>query len=189
MNILKCMVVTSLLSTAAIASAATVTFSGLTGDLVAQSTYTEAGFTFTSVGGNFWGYPTGGQLHMDPSSFGNEAYDITLTNGGLFQVSSLSFVCCGSGSANLQVDVYGAGGAYLGQSNLSAATNYTYDNSANPLQYSRLRFTATGGHFSLDDFVGTAVAGVPEPATWGMMIAGFAMVGAASRRRSKAVTA
>lgn len=28
-----------------------------------------------------------------------------------------------------------------------------------------------------------AVAGVPEPATWGLMIAGFAAIGAASRRR------
>ncbi|WP_188764074.1 PEPxxWA-CTERM sorting domain-containing protein, partial [Sandarakinorhabdus glacialis] len=49
---------------------------------------------------------------------------------------------------------------------------------------------ATGSHFSLDNFVGDAVGGVPEPATWGMMIVGFGLVGAAARRRKAlAVTA
>ncbi len=33
------------------------------------------------------------------------------------------------------------------------------------------------------------VSSVPEPATWGLMIAGFGMVGFAARRRSAAVTA
>ncbi|QTD57656.1 PEPxxWA-CTERM sorting domain-containing protein [Parasphingorhabdus cellanae] len=33
------------------------------------------------------------------------------------------------------------------------------------------------------------VSAVPEPATWGMMIFGFGMVGGALRRRRKSVTA
>jgi hypothetical protein len=44
-----------------------------------------------------------------------------------------------------------------------------------------LKFTSTGVAFEFDDF---AAAGVPEPATWGMMILGFGMVGLAARRRS-----
>ena len=49
------------------------------------------------------------------------------------------------------------------------------------------------GTFALSDFSGTGtytltisnpnVAAVPEPATWGMMILGFGMIGAASRSR------
>jgi hypothetical protein len=34
--------------------------------------------------------------------------------------------------------------------------------------------------------VGTPTSGVPEPATWAMMLIGFAGVGAALRRRARA---
>jgi hypothetical protein len=44
---------------------------------------------------------------------------------------------------------------------------------------SGLRLTSTGVAFEFDDFA----SNVPEPATWGMLIAGFGMVGAAARRR------
>ena len=107
---------------------------------------------------------------------------MTLTNGGLFTADSTDVVCCGSPGANLQVDVYGAGDAYLGTSNFAASANTTILGNGF-VQYSRLRFIATGSHFSLDNFVGDAVGGVPEPATWGMMIVGFGLVGAAARRR------
>ncbi|HEV2569429.1 PEPxxWA-CTERM sorting domain-containing protein [Sphingomonas sp.] len=45
--------------------------------------------------------------------------------------------------------------------------------------------------FRIDDLQGTAdvVNAVPEPATWAMMIGGFAMAGAASRRQRKAAIA
>jgi len=38
--------------------------------------------------------------------------------------------------------------------------------------------------FAFGDFYYAGVAGVPEPAAWGMLIAGFALAGAAVRRRS-----
>lgn len=44
-----------------------------------------------------------------------------------------------------------------------------------------VRFRSEGVAFEFDDI---AVTAVPEPATWGLMIAGFAMVGAAARRRN-----
>jgi hypothetical protein len=42
--------------------------------------------------------------------------------------------------------------------------------------------------FRVDDLTGTArlVSGIPEPAAWAMLIAGFGLVGAASRRRALA---
>lgn len=44
---------------------------------------------------------------------------------------------------------------------------------------SGLRLTSTGVAFEFDSFA----ANVPEPATWAMLITGFGLVGAASRRR------
>ncbi len=41
--------------------------------------------------------------------------------------------------------------------------------------------TATGGNFEFDNFT---IATVPEPASWALMIAGFAMVGFSVRRRA-----
>lgn len=41
-------------------------------------------------------------------------------------------------------------------------------------------FTSDRNAFEIDDF---AVAFVPEPATWGLLLVGFAMIGASMRRR------
>lgn len=52
-------------------------------------------------------------------------------------------------------------------------------------------FPADGGSISRGwslDFTTDAVAAVPEPATWAMMLAGFGMVGFAARRRSSVKT-
>lgn len=46
-------------------------------------------------------------------------------------------------------------------------------------------FSSTNYAFELDNVAGA----VPEPATWGLMLVGFGMVGAAARRRSSAVAA
>lgn len=50
------------------------------------------------------------------------------------------------------------------------------------------RFTGLGGQAGRDamaSFSQANVAGVPEPANWAMLIAGFTLVGAAARRRHK----
>ncbi|WP_198283224.1 NF038120 family PEP-CTERM protein [Sphingomonas sp. PAMC 26617] len=51
-------------------------------------------------------------------------------------------------------------------------------------------FATNEGQFAFDNirFDDTAVAAVPEPATWAMMLAGFSMIGFASRRRSNVRT-
>ena len=51
----------------------------------------------------------------------------------------------------------------------------------------KLRFRSTGNAFEFDN-VAIQTAAVPEPATWGMMILGFGLVGSAMRRRSAAVS-
>ncbi len=57
-----------------------------------------------------------------------------------------------------------------------------------------LRFWADGGPggvppFALLDGVSLTAAAVPEPSTWVMLVAGFGLVGAAARRRGRAVAA
>lgn len=53
-----------------------------------------------------------------------------------------------------------------------------------------LRFTAGGVAYEFDDFAAIeANPGVPEPATWALLIAGFGMVGVAARRRRPTRTA
>jgi hypothetical protein len=44
------------------------------------------------------------------------------------------------------------------------------------------RIAVTEG-FESTGYIGTGVGGVPEPSNWAMLIAGFGLVGAVSRRR------
>lgn len=62
-----------------------------------------------------------------------------------------------------------------------------------PNQYARVRFAndrfgETGILFSISSIRST-VAAVPEPASWAMMLVGFAIVGAATRRGRRPITA
>ena len=47
---------------------------------------------------------------------------------------------------------------------------------------------STGNSFEVDNFAGTIQAGVPEPATWAMMIIGFGAAGSVIRRRRATVS-
>lgn len=91
--------------------------------------------------------------------------------------------------------------------NLGADVNYNNGANGGPIIFNSLfgRLTAVGTRYSdfgspgvlgtNTDFgttrygAGTFAAYVPEPATWGLMITGFAMTGAAMRRRKVAATA
>lgn len=67
----------------------------------------------------------------------------------------------------------------------AAATNrrvtFTTDGATSPIY--GVRFASTQPAFEVDN-VAFADTAVPEPATWGMMIAGFGMIGGVLRRRS-----
>lgn len=70
----------------------------------------------------------------------------------------------------------------------AAATNrrvtFTTDGATSPIF--GLRFASTQPAFEVDNIAFANVAAVPEPATWGMMIAGFGLMGGVLRRRSSA---
>jgi hypothetical protein len=104
----------------------------------------------------------------------------------------------GSIDAFNSVDVLGAGGVTLKTVNgadISAAngnqtlpeTNRRVVFTADPGEViTGLRFKSTGVAFEFDSI---AAAAVPEPASWAMMVAGFGLVGAASRKRRRNVVA
>lgn len=71
---------------------------------------------------------------------------------------------------------------------LSTGGNFTAGSSNVVLRIVNNNTIAGGNDFALDDISLTAVA-VPEPATWGLMVAGFGLVGAGMRRRSRAIAA
>ena len=72
----------------------------------------------------------------------------------------------------------------------TGAINYGYLTMTNtattgfPATITGWSFENTGGAIT----VGGAIAAVPEPATWGMMVLGFGLIGAAARKRSVKTT-
>lgn len=127
----------------------------------------------------------------------------TLTTA--FDLSSVSFYW-GSIDDYNKVEILGAGGSLLlavngidlppangGQSQPATNRRVFFTAEADEV-ITGVRFTSTGVAFELDDVAGQAFdggigAGVPEPATWGMMLVGFGMIGAAARRKTMPVVA
>ena len=80
--------------------------------------------------------------------------------------------------------------------NFDAKTWYTFTGTTNVSEAGLLTFSFTANAYPAKDFVidnvflskTSEVTGVPEAATWAMMLAGFGAIGAATRRRRAAVS-
>lgn len=118
-------------------------------------------------------------------------------------LASISFYW-GSIDTYNSIQVLGAGGAVIGtftggalppsNGNQTAAdTNRRVTLAAGAGQViTGLVFTTTGVAFEFDSFYADSAItgqGIPEPASWAMLIAGFGMVGAARRRQNLVVSA
>ena len=141
---------------------------------------------------------TGQYLSVGPT----EGTPVVINLSSFGSISSLSFLW-GSvddynllevldGSNNVMasftgVDALGLGGTLGNQtsplSNRLATLTFT---GADQQLFTSLRLTSNTNAFEVDNF---AIAAVPEPATWGMMIAGFALIGGMVRRRRRATDA
>jgi hypothetical protein len=135
---------------------------------------------------------TGGFASVGPADGTPGVFDLT----GLGPIATLSFLW-GSIDTYNTLEVLGEGGAVLASfaglqvwdpangDQGSTATNrlvrltFSGDSQA---AVTGLRFNSTGNAFEFDNL---AVAAVPEPATWAMMIGGFGLIGFASRRRAR----
>jgi len=119
-----------------------------------------------------------------------------------------SFVNLGYGSGSSMIDdaavrasatiIGGAGGTLLNnvRSNVNGVNGTNDFGLANQSRFTRYLITTRAG--GQTTFLGTPGQGfglqaltavVPEPATWGLMIVGFGMIGVAARRRNRAVAA
>jgi len=155
-------------------------------------------FTDSSAGVRARPYGTsGGYASVGPTDGSPGTFDLT----GLGPVRRLSFVW-GSVDSYNTLEVLGAGGAviksFIGNDVFNPANGNQTDPNTNPLvtltitgadygNVTGLRFSSTQNAFEYDNLA----VGVPEPATWAMMIGGFGMLGFAARRRgtAKVVTA
>lgn len=166
------------------ADAATITFSGLANGNPAVTSYSEAGFTFTTIAGTFNG--TSGNGAPAPSVFttNNGIADVT---GGSFTFSSFQG---GNGSFNntptFTVTGFLAGNqlytvTYTGG---GAGSFPTFTNGNSTVVVDRVRFAVNGTSANLDNIVVNAVPAVPEPATWFVMLVGFGVTGIAMRRKN-----
>ncbi len=167
--------------------------------------YTEQGITATYVGGPgaIWTdgavlegllswYPNGGSVGFTQITFGGVVDAVQFLAGSgwfggeptLYYEVLLGGVSIGSGVAG-PVPVFTAGGTWYGFSGAS-------------FDEVRLQVRTDGGstfdsgayEAGAFDMIQIGSAGVvPEPGTWAMLIAGFGLVGAASRRRRTIATA
>ncbi len=133
---------------------------------------------------------TGGFISVGPADGRTGTLDLT----GLNPLNAISFLW-GSIDEYNSFDVLGADGVVLASFTGSDVWNPANGNQTevNTNRIVRLdftgetrtavtglRFNSFGNAFEVDNI---ALAAVPEPATWAMMIGGFGLVGAAARRR------
>ena len=161
-----------------------------------------------------WESNQNGQIVAAPDNqnalnFRNTASGSDLVSGvfnlaaGQYRVS-VDYLCTSGTTCGGYLGLIGAFGArdgWFATDDQSAyPVQYTFANSSTTA-FTRnvFQFSLSGGgyRFKLEDFNGSAgnvagdayfrnlsIAAVPEPATWGMMILGFAAVGVTARRRS-----
>lgn len=166
------------------ASAAVMTFVGIPGNQVTLASYNEDGITAVSTnGGVFWGYPSAGQLHLDPAGFGDSDYDFTF-GGQAFNLLSVD-VSFASTSAIGTWTAYDAANNLVASYAMSGATLHTDTGFAGFDGIYRVHLTNTGNHFSIDNLtVAAADTGdVPEP--FSLALLGIGALGLASSRRKK----
>lgn len=152
---------------------------------------------------------TPGPGKITSQSFGfaaNRVITLSFVLGGAQRGSgSDDFFAGFSFSGATQVNAYTLGGAFgnavVGNFNTTAITSSTAIGGSSPFATYSLSFTSGNagsltfniGTNSADnvgpllDSVSLDISAVPEPATWGLMVAGFGFVGVGLRRRSLAI--
>lgn len=145
-------------------------------------TYTSGDYLISFVGGPFSHIGDGTYVdqtlnwHDHPDNADDTTIYLARIDGGAFDLTSFDY----SVDDHLWVSAAGhstlaLGGSGTGQSGL--------------LNVRSVSFFADGYANQLDNIVVNAAAGVPEPASWALMLVGFGAVGGAMRGRRRSVVA
>ncbi len=160
-----------------------------------DTTATFASFVWAPTNG--WGY-TGEPVVVDPLSVLDQGVGeqfARLLNGS--QSIYQSFTATATGDRALTFLGMGTGTVSFGLNGQAPSSTFAF-NASNWTSFSinfssvnnqtyRLSFGSTGGVAQFDGVsVGAAVAAVPEPETYAMMLAGLGAIGFLSRRRKQA---
>lgn len=187
------------------ASAAVMTFDTLAGDYAAPfSTHTENGFTLTLTSGYAYKASIGDPVAPGVVSYGyNIAYDLTAA-GSAFVFEKFGLLVPFQEYTTYQIEGFRSGSSVFSTSgDRSGSSRFEALISPSTTQVDRvtLKFSNYGGvqgSSTIDNLHATIstgsslpggppVPGVPEPATWGMMLLGFGLVGASVRVRRQQV--
>ncbi|MEG3124436.1 PEPxxWA-CTERM sorting domain-containing protein [Sphingomonas sp. GB1N7] len=134
---------------------------------------------FVSAGPQFFGLGTQGAVIYYGSTGPSYLSGSAFTNFDTTSGTTMFF----NGAAG----VYGLSSSYVSNSAI-LATGTILNKTLAGIGAVTGSYVQTVGGNTLTINVGQAVAAVPEPATWGLMILGFGMIGAASRSRKVKTT-
>jgi opacity protein-like surface antigen len=174
-------------------SGATITFSGLTAvnGTPFAGLYSESGFDVSApAGGMFVAQLFGNVLpslyvsSTDPNASNNGFLRIVRSGGGMFSLNSFDLIG-NNGLANYIVTGFLGTGSVFSLTGNQGSPFSTITGNASQVDRLEFNLTANGTSLNLDNINldPNTSAAVPEPATWGMMMLGFGLVGSTMRRR------
>lgn len=166
----------------------TTTGNGTTGELAVRAHVSAPGAQAASTGGTgiYTFALNTAHVGFDYSFFGSDLEGATVTLTNLLTSDKASFAAALLGGVQPSTALQNSeqfGFGFL-NGNFPTFGNLKFDNSIN----NTYRIDLTGGGQTATAFAqfGTgAVAAVPEPATWAMMLLGFGVMGGALRRRKR----
>lgn len=130
-------------------------------------------------------YEVGFDAYLPANGFAN-TFDATFT-GQIIGITVASFTASQVGATNWY-HFSGVAGVSVAGKYLTSFVYNSFGNPAKDFVIDRVYAIATTAPSTVV-IPATPTAAIPEPATWGLMIAGFVMVGASMRRRSGKVVA
>ena len=183
----------------ALAAPTVIDFSGHQNDIY-EAPITKSGFQFGNI--------AGGEQHfhlIDSTLYGlasngtsvllndrDTSLFLQAIGGAAFSLSSIDVAASFGNLPANSLRIHGfLGGMLTSSLTIGTLGNFQTVNTGSFANVDRVVFDGLGGQggFELDNVVlNSAVAAVPEPASWAMMLAGFGGIGFAMRRRKNGVT-
>jgi hypothetical protein len=183
------------ISLPAMAGATTITFDSAPQNTLFGPSYSEAGYTITGSGFVFpqsdgWAFSTYANDGSLAFNYKGPTYTLTKDGGGTFDFTSfdLGNLIGNSNGGTLRIAFDGGAATALAIPTNGALQTFAF----NALGVTSVAFSFLPGedannsissYARIDNLV-LGAAGVPEPASWAMMIAGFGLIGGVMRRRA-----